>query len=232
MIEEGRKQGLVVTGHLRSYPVDDAIAHGIDSLDTSSPSPTSFAPTRKTVTVSTSRATRRNNWSGTIADSGVFVDPTLSVFWGTLFFVDVDEVVNHPDNLKMPRPLQDFWAVDPQEAAGGLRREPTRDEEGHVSEIPRLGRDASRGRCQDTGGYRRPGAASAAGLLFAPGDGIPGGVRHVPGRRAAGGDARQCGCVARRERSGKHRTRQARGPGIAARESPSRTFATLGRSSA
>ena len=26
--------------------------------------------------------------------------------------MDVDEIVNHPDNLKMPRPLRDFWAAD------------------------------------------------------------------------------------------------------------------------
>ena len=60
----------------------------------------------------------------TIADSGVFVDPTLSVFWGTLFFVDVDEVVNHPDNLKMPRPLQDFWAVDRKRRLAGYAASP------------------------------------------------------------------------------------------------------------
>ena len=112
VIEEGHKQGLVVTGHLSSYPVQDAIRDGIGSLEHIE-SVSDFLRKdprdRHSLDLESDNArqlVRR------IADSGVFVDPTLTVFWGTLFFVDVDEIVNHPDNLKMPRPLRDFWAAD------------------------------------------------------------------------------------------------------------------------
>ena len=124
VIAEGRRQGLVVTGHLRDYPVEDAIAHGIDSLEHIE-SVSDFLRAdprdRHSLDIGSDRARRLVQ---IIADSGVFVDPTLSVFWGTLFFVDVDEVVNHPDNLKMPRPLQDFWAVDRQRRLRGYAAGP------------------------------------------------------------------------------------------------------------
>ena len=124
VIEEGHKQGLVVTGHLRSYPVEDAIAHGIDSLEhIESVSDFLRADPRDRHSLDL-ESDKARQLVRTIADSGVFVDPTLTVFWGTLFFVDVDEVVNHPDNLKMPRPLQDFWAVDRNRRLAGYAAGP------------------------------------------------------------------------------------------------------------
>ena len=112
VIEEGHKQGFVVTGHLSSYPVRDAIRDGIDSLEHIE-SVSDFLRKdprdRHSLDLESDNARQLVR---TIADHGVFVDPTLTVFWGTLFFVDVDEIVNHPDNLKMPRRLRDFWAVD------------------------------------------------------------------------------------------------------------------------
>ena len=114
VIEEGHKQGLVVTGHLRSYPVQDAIRDGIDSLEhIESVSDFLRKDPRDRHSLDLESDTARQ-LVRTIADSGVFVDPTLTVFWGTLFSVDVDEIVNHPDNLEMPRRLRDFWAVDRQ----------------------------------------------------------------------------------------------------------------------
>ena len=112
VIEEGHKRGFVVTGHLSSYPVQEAIQDGIDSLEhIESVSDFLRADPRDRHSLDIESAKARKLVQ-TIADSGVFVDPTLAVFWGTLFFVDVEEIVNHPDNLGMPRRLRDFWAED------------------------------------------------------------------------------------------------------------------------
>ncbi len=112
VIEEGHKRGFVVTGHLSSYRVEDAIRDGIDSLEHIE-SVSDFLRTdptdRHSLEVNGERAQRIVS---DLAESGVYVNPTLSVFRGTLFFVDVPEIVNDPDNLRMPTRLRDFWAAD------------------------------------------------------------------------------------------------------------------------
>ena len=102
----------MVLGHLSSYPVEQAISDGIDSLEHIE-SVSNFLRAsprdRHSLDLSSKKAERI---VAQIGSSGVFVDPTLTVFWGTLFFVDVPEIVNHPDNAKMPKRLQDFWSKD------------------------------------------------------------------------------------------------------------------------
>lgn len=118
VIEEGHRHGLVVLGHLSSYPVGQAVADGIDSVEHIE-SVSDFLradPTDKySLDLTTDKARRL---VAQIGISGAFVDPTLSVFWGMLFFPDVPEIVNHPDNLKMPRKLRDFWRKDRESRSG------------------------------------------------------------------------------------------------------------------
>ncbi len=112
VIEEGHRQGFMVLGHLSSYPVEQAIADGIDSLEhieSVSDFLRASPRDRHSLDLSSKKAKRIVTQIGR---SGVFVDPTLTVFWGMLFFVDVPEIVNHPDNTKMPKRLQDFWSKD------------------------------------------------------------------------------------------------------------------------
>jgi len=111
-IEEGHRHGMTVTGHLSSYPVGDAIEDGIDCLEHIE-SISDFLRTdpknRHSLDLTTDAA---NRVVEKIVRHGVYVDPTLMVFWGTLFFVDDPRVINHPDNEPMPRRLLDFWEKD------------------------------------------------------------------------------------------------------------------------
>ena len=109
IIEEGHRQGLVVTGHLSSYPTGDAIEDGIDCLEhieTVSDFLRTDPKDRHSLSLTTDAAKRLVD---KIVEHEVFVDPTLMVFWGMLFFADVPEIINHPDNLKMPKRLLNWW---------------------------------------------------------------------------------------------------------------------------
>ncbi len=112
VIEVGHDLGFVVTGHLSSYRVDDAVRDGIDSIEhieSVSDFLRSDPSDLHSLDLTSERAVQVVK---DIAKNGVYVNPTLSVFRGTLFFVDVDEIVNEADNLKMPGRLLDFWARD------------------------------------------------------------------------------------------------------------------------
>ncbi|PYV39544.1 MAG: hypothetical protein DMG06_22895 [Acidobacteria bacterium] len=112
VIEEGHRRGLVVTAHLGRYSVDDAIADGIDCLEHIE-SVSDFLRTdphdRHSLDLTTERA---RSLVETLARRKIFVDPTLMVFWGTLFFADVPEIIQDADNAYVPRRLQEFWAKD------------------------------------------------------------------------------------------------------------------------
>ena len=92
--------------------MEDAIRDGIDSLEHIE-SVSDFLRTdptdRHSLEVNSEAAQRIVS---DLAASGVYVNPTLAVFRGTLFFVDVPEIVNDPDNGRMPTRLQEFWAAD------------------------------------------------------------------------------------------------------------------------
>jgi len=112
VIEEGHRQGFVVAGHLARYTTPDAVADGIDSLEhifTVADFARDVADDRHSFDPR-SDATKR--LVDLIAARGTAVDPTLMVFWGTLFFVDVPAVVEHPDNLLVPKRLRDYWLSD------------------------------------------------------------------------------------------------------------------------
>lgn len=112
VIEEGHRHGLMVAGHLTSYHPSDAIRDGIDSLEhiyTVADFIRRDPDDRHSVDLRSDAAKRLIDQ---IAESQVFVDPTLMVFWGTLFFVDDPQVIEHADNASMPRRLLDFWHLD------------------------------------------------------------------------------------------------------------------------
>jgi imidazolonepropionase-like amidohydrolase len=112
VIEEGHRLGFVVTGHLGRYPVEQALADGIDCLEhIESVSDFLRADPRDRHSLDIgSEAARR--LVAAIAARKVWVDPTLMVFWGTLFFADLPEVADHPDNARVPERLREFWARD------------------------------------------------------------------------------------------------------------------------
>jgi len=112
VIEEGHARGLSVAGHLTSYHPGDAVADGLDSLEhiyTVADFIRRDPDDRHSVDIHSDEAKRLIE---TIAQHEAYVDPTLMVFWGTLFFVDDPEVVNHPDNAIMPRRLLEYWHTD------------------------------------------------------------------------------------------------------------------------
>ncbi len=112
VIEEGHERGLAVAGHLNSYHPKDAVADGLDSIEhiyTVADFIRRDPDDRHSVDIHSGDAKRLIE---TIAQHEAYVDPTLMVFWGTLFFVDDSEVVDHPDNAIMPRRLLEFWHTD------------------------------------------------------------------------------------------------------------------------
>ena len=112
VIEEGHAHGLRVAGHLGDYHPADASHDGIDSLEhiyTVADFIRADPNDRHTVDLESDEARRLID---TLANNGTAVAPTLMVFWGTLFFVDVAEVIEHPDNDAMPARLLAFWHED------------------------------------------------------------------------------------------------------------------------
>lgn len=112
VIAEGHAQGMRVAGHLQRYHPLDAVADGIDVLEhiytvadfvRDVPNDRySFRPE--------SAATQR--FIEALVKHGTTVDPTLMVFWGTLFFPDDPAVTEHPDNAIVPARLRDWWRGD------------------------------------------------------------------------------------------------------------------------
>jgi imidazolonepropionase-like amidohydrolase len=112
VIEEGHRRGLMVMGHLSSYPAEQAVGDEIDSIEHIE-SVSDFLRAkpndRHSLDLIGEPAARLIRL---IAERGTFVDPTLMVYWGTLFFADSAEVIGHPDNAHMPERLLAFWAKD------------------------------------------------------------------------------------------------------------------------
>ncbi len=112
VIEEGHKHDLVISGHLLNYPVGEAVEDGLDVIEhiyTVSNFLLDDEGDRHSINLDSDRAKRLID---TIAEHRTWVDPTLIVFWGTLLFMDVPDVYNHPDNVGMPERLRRFWRED------------------------------------------------------------------------------------------------------------------------
>jgi hypothetical protein len=111
IVEEGRRSGLVVAGHLGKYAAQDAVSDGIDVLEHiwsvfDYSFPEGPRPARHQIDLDnpTARALREQ-----IAARRTMVDPTLSVFRNMILLHDLPEVRASPDNARIPRRLRDHW---------------------------------------------------------------------------------------------------------------------------
>lgn len=117
VIEEGHKHGLVVSGHLLDYHTADAVRDGLDCIEhiyTVSNFLLDDPNDRHSINLESDTALRLIDL---IAEHETRVDPTLMVFWGTLLFMDLPEVYNHPDHETMPARLKAFWDSDRERRA-------------------------------------------------------------------------------------------------------------------
>lgn len=112
VIAEGHEQGMRVSGHLQRYHPLDAVADGIDVLEHI------YTIADFVRDVPDDRYSFRPDSAATqefiaaLVKHGTTVDPTLMVFWGTLFFPDDPAVTEHPDNTIVPAPLRAWWRGD------------------------------------------------------------------------------------------------------------------------
>ena len=110
VIAEAHKAGLFVTGHLASYPVEQAVDDGIDAVEhIESVADFLRADPRDRFSVDLDREPSQQ-LIRKIGERHLFVDPTLTVFFGALYQLDDQTVLDRPDNLAMPAPLREWWA--------------------------------------------------------------------------------------------------------------------------
>jgi len=112
VIEEGHEHGLVVSGHLLDYHTADAVEDGLDCVEhiyTVSNFLLDDPDDRHSINLDSDETKRLID---VIAENGARVDPTLMVFWGTLLFMDLPEVYDHPDQDRVPARLRAFWDAD------------------------------------------------------------------------------------------------------------------------
>jgi hypothetical protein len=114
VIEEGHRQGLVVTGHLSAYAAQDAVADGIDCLehiwsvfDFSIPPDVKKQPDHRATLDLDNPQCRA--LMALLARRKVPVDPTLTVFRNMLLLSDLEEVHRHADVERMPERLRQSW---------------------------------------------------------------------------------------------------------------------------
>jgi hypothetical protein len=127
VIEEGHRQGLVVTGHLGRYSAQDAVADGIDCLEHIWGIIDFIVPrgqTRANVDLSNPKALQL---IAAVKEQGVAVNPTLVVFRDAVLLGDQVEYNRHPDNLRTPERMRLAWERGlngpPNPMAVELRRE-------------------------------------------------------------------------------------------------------------
>lgn len=124
VIAEGHAQGMRVVGHLQRYHPLEAVADGIDVLEhiyTVADFVREVPDDRYSFNPD-SAATQR--FIEALVKQGTAVDPTLMVFWGTLFFPDDLAVTEHPDNAIVPKRLHDWWRGDNLVRAEAVRGVP------------------------------------------------------------------------------------------------------------
>jgi len=114
VIEEGHRHGLAVTGHLGSYPAQEAVEDGIDCLehitsvfDFIIPASARTQPDyRANLDLANPQA---RALIGLLAKKQVMVDPTLTVYRNMLLLSDLPEIHRHPDVAAVPERLRNYW---------------------------------------------------------------------------------------------------------------------------
>lgn len=124
LIEEGKRQGLVTTGHLGRYSAQDAVADGIECLEhiwsvfnfILPPAPTDANGVVSKLATLEARANadlsspKARELIAAIAKRKVAVGPNLVVFRNMLLLHDLPEVQNDPDNAAVPGRLRTNWS--------------------------------------------------------------------------------------------------------------------------
>ncbi len=111
VIEEGHRQGFVVTGHLGKYTAQNAVADGIDCLEHIwSVFNFIIPPNTARADVDLDSPVARELITE-IHEHGTFVDPTLAVFRNMILLADLPEYSGHPDVAPMPERLKQNWAA-------------------------------------------------------------------------------------------------------------------------
>jgi hypothetical protein len=116
IIEESKRRGLFVTGHLGGYSAQDATADGIEGLEHITSvfdfvipaDETGKSAARSRVDLSNPRC---ESLVAELVRRKVYVDPTLTVFRNMILLPDVPEVRDHPDVALAPGRLRAFWPV-------------------------------------------------------------------------------------------------------------------------
>lgn len=117
IIEEGKRHGLVVTGHLGRYSAQDAVADGIDSLEhiwsvfnfilpPPPDTPLARLEARANADLNSPKA---QELIAAIASRKVAVGPNLVVFRNMLLLHDLLEIQNDPDHATVPARLRAHW---------------------------------------------------------------------------------------------------------------------------
>lgn len=114
IIEEGHRRGLFVTAHLGAYSAQDAVADGVDGLEhiwsvfnyIIPPDVPRVAGHRGRLDLNTPQC---DALIAELVKHKTYVDPTLAVFRNMILLPDVPEVRDHPDNVRVPARLKEFW---------------------------------------------------------------------------------------------------------------------------
>jgi hypothetical protein len=109
VIAEGHRRGLVVTGHLGLYSAQDAVADGIDCLEHITSVLDYIIPRGQTRATCDFKNPQAVQLFAALKERAVAVDPTLVVFRNLLLLGDQREIIDHPDNARVPQRMRQGW---------------------------------------------------------------------------------------------------------------------------
>jgi hypothetical protein len=109
VIEEGHRQGMVVTGHLGKYTAQDAVADGIDCLEHIWSVFNFIVPPKTPRADVDLESQAAHDLIALIQQHKAFVDPTLAVFRNMILLADLPEYSQHADNAIVPERLRQNW---------------------------------------------------------------------------------------------------------------------------
>jgi adenine deaminase len=109
VIAEGHRRGLVVTGHLGRYAAQDAVADGIDCLEHIWSVLDYIIPRGETRCSCNLNNPAALKLIASLKERDVAVDPTLVVFRNLILLGDQPEIIEHPDNTRVPERMKVAW---------------------------------------------------------------------------------------------------------------------------
>jgi Amidohydrolase family len=109
VIAEGHRRGLVVTAHLGRYAAQDAVADGIDCLEHIWSVLDYMIPRGETRCSCNLNNPTALKLIAALKEHDVAVDPTLVVFRNLILLGDQAEIIEHPDNSRVPERMKVAW---------------------------------------------------------------------------------------------------------------------------